>query len=298
MLVEDPGGPTGDLGQYYWSYGADANRGSPTSLLAAPEACAPASRLDAYNFAPGTWFDETQNVETYDDYGPATLGSDTLSPQSHSSRSYDLDVYDPDAYDADSYGAEIFDPDVAYADQDDAYYDDWSWTDQPYPTYLTDRFRLLINRAELLPTRWMARYASLTIQFGLGLIFAWFGALKFVPGLSPAEGLVRATAAELLAPISFTGLQPTLFLLLLAAWEVLIGIGFLLDIRRRVVVWMVLLHMVGTALPLVLLPEIVWTRFPYALSLEGQYIIKNLVLIGGAMAVGATRRPTGAQDRG
>ncbi|MGI9615548.1 MAG: hypothetical protein ACR2QO_21730, partial [Acidimicrobiales bacterium] len=67
---------------------------------------------------------------------------------------------------------------------------------------------------------------------------------------------------------------------------------------RRVVVWMVLLHMVGTALPLVLLPEVVWTRFPYALSLEGQYIIKNLVLIGGAMAVGATRRPAGAQDRG
>ncbi|MGI9616346.1 MAG: hypothetical protein ACR2QO_25750, partial [Acidimicrobiales bacterium] len=293
MLVEDPGPPTGELGHYYWSYGANADGGSPASVLAAPEDGAPAPHRDAYTYAPDTyatntyapdtytpesWFDETNGADANDDYGSATLsqhalGHDTLGMDVYDPDADEAAVYEPVVYEPVVYESAVYERDGAYPEEHDGYYDDWSWTDRPYPTYLTDRFRVLINRAELLPTRWMARYASLTIQFGLGLVFAWFGALKFVPGLSPAEGLVRATAAELLAPISFTGLQPTLFLLLLAAWEVLIGIGFLLDIRRRVVVWMVLLHMVGTALPLVLLPEVVWTRFPYALSLEGQYII-------------------------
>jgi hypothetical protein len=48
--------------------------------------------------------------------------------------------------------------------------------------------------------------------------------------------------------------------------------------------------MPGTALPLLLLPDVVWTEFPYGLSLEGQYIIKNLVLIGAGLVLGGTVR--------
>ena len=51
--------------------------------------------------------------------------------------------------------------------------------------------------------------------------------------------------------------------------------------------------MPGTALPLVILPEVVWTVFPYGLTLEGQYIVKNLVLIGAGLALGATVRGGG-----
>jgi hypothetical protein len=50
------------------------------------------------------------------------------------------------------------------------------------------------------------------------------------------------------------------------------------------------LQVAGTALPLVILPEAVWTAFPYGLTLEGQYIIKNLVLIGAALVLGGTVR--------
>ncbi|NNG28023.1 MAG: hypothetical protein HKM87_10885, partial [Ignavibacteriaceae bacterium] len=42
--------------------------------------------------------------------------------------------------------------------------------------------------------------------------------------------------------------------------------------------------------PLIILPEKIWTVFPYGLTLEGQYIIKNLVLISAGLVLGATVR--------
>jgi uncharacterized membrane protein YkgB len=137
-------------------------------------------------------------------------------------------------------------------------------------------------------TSWMARYSINILRLGLGVIFVWFGALKFVPGLSPAEELVRNT-------IYF--LDPDVFLPLLAAWEVLIGIGFLSGFftnkLQRLTILLLFLQIPGTALPLFLLPEVCWTNFPFGLSLEGQYIIKNLAIIGSALVLGATVRGGG-----
>ena len=46
--------------------------------------------------------------------------------------------------------------------------------------------------------------------------------------------------------------------------------------------------MPGTFLPLVLLPEICFTNFPFGLTLEGQYIIKNLIIISAGLVIGGT----------
>ena len=143
----------------------------------------------------------------------------------------------------------------------------------------------IFDRVDLHITRWMARYSLDILRFGLGVIFVWFGALKFFPGLSPAEELVRNT-------IYF--FDPDLFLPILAAWEVLIGIGFLSGFYtnklQRMTILLLFLQMPGTALPLILLPEVCWTSFPFVLTLEGQYIIKNLAIIGSALVLGATVR--------
>lgn len=56
---------------------------------------------------------------------------------------------------------------------------------------------------------------------------------------------------------------------------------------------MLIAHLPNTALPLLLLPELVWTRFPHQLTMEGQYIVKNLVLLAGGMVIGATVRGGG-----
>ncbi len=130
-------------------------------------------------------------------------------------------------------------------------------------------------------TRWMARYGLLVMRVGLGIVFFWFGALKLVPGLSPAENLVRNT-------IYFV--NPDLFLPVLAIWEMLIGLGLIFGKFMRLTLLLLFLQMPGTALPLVILPDVVWTQFPYGLTLEGQYIVKNLVLIGAGLALGGTVR--------
>ena len=133
---------------------------------------------------------------------------------------------------------------------------------------------------------WMNRVGATVLRVGLGVVFLWFGALKFVPGLSPAEELVRHT-------VYFV--DPDLFIPVLAAWESLIGLGLITGRFMRTTLLLLFLQMPGTALPLVILPDVVWTQFPYGLTLEGQYIIKNLVLIGGGLVLGGRlRRDVGA----
>lgn len=140
---------------------------------------------------------------------------------------------------------------------------------------------MTFDRLDYLITKWMADHGLALLRIGLGVVFAWFGALKFFPGMSPAEDLVRAT-------IYFV--DPDTFLPILAAWETLIGIGLILGKWMRLTLLLLFLQMPGTALPLVLLPDVVWTSFPFGLTLEGQYIVKNLVLVSAGLVLGATVR--------
>jgi uncharacterized membrane protein YkgB len=138
----------------------------------------------------------------------------------------------------------------------------------------------LFNQIDVLLTQLMARYSITFLRISIGVVFIWFGALKFSPGMSPAEDLVQATMPFL---------PPTLFLTFLALWEMAIGIGFVSGRFTRATIFLLIPQMIGTALPLITLPERVYHHFP-GLTLEGQYIIKNLVLISAALVIGATAR--------
>ena len=146
-------------------------------------------------------------------------------------------------------------------------------------------------RADALDERisaWMRRHGVWLLRLGLGVVFVWFGALKLVPGLSPAEGLVAETALALDRLLWFP--PPRVFVPLLGAWEVAIGLGLLVRPLARVAIALLALQMPGTLLPLVLFPETVYTAFPLGLTLEGQYIVKNAVLVAAALVVGGTLR--------
>ncbi len=130
-------------------------------------------------------------------------------------------------------------------------------------------------------TRWMARTGLIFLRVGLGVIFFWFGVLKFFPGLSPAENLVRNTVYFF---------DPDIFITVLATWEALIGFGLITGKFMRLTLLLLFLQMPGTALPLLILPDVVWNVFPYGLTIEGQYIVKNLVLIGAGLVLGGTVR--------
>lgn len=147
------------------------------------------------------------------------------------------------------------------------------------PSDLQARF----NVVDIHITRWMALHGVRILRIALGIVFLWFGALKLFPGMSPAEDLVRATVAFLPVP-------GDVFLRILGVWEMLIGLGFLTGRALRSTIFLLFLQMPGTLSPVVLLPERVFTRFPFGLTLEGQYIVKNLVLIAAALVIGATVR--------
>ena len=138
-------------------------------------------------------------------------------------------------------------------------------------------------------TNWMARHGVPLLRISLGIVFLWFGALKFFPGLSPAQDL----AARTIETLSFGVVTARVSIPFLAGWECLIGLGLLTGIFMRATLLLLAVQMAGTLTPLVLFPNEVFTRIPYAPTLEGQYIIKNAVLISAAIVIGATVRGGG-----
>jgi uncharacterized membrane protein YphA (DoxX/SURF4 family) len=143
-----------------------------------------------------------------------------------------------------------------------------------------------LERIDRQVTRWLARHGITLLRISLGIVFFWFGVLKFLPNASPAEALAGLTIERL----TF-GIVPAFIALpVLAAWEVAIGLGLITGRFMRATILLLIVQMLGTVTPLALFPEQTWTQFPIAPTLEGQYIIKNIVLVTGALVVGATVR--------
>jgi uncharacterized membrane protein YphA (DoxX/SURF4 family) len=142
------------------------------------------------------------------------------------------------------------------------------------------------RRVDISLTRWAAKASVVFLRTSLGAVFLWFGALKLFPGLSPAQAL----AGKTIETLSFGLIGPDISLPMLALWECIIGIGLITGLFTRVTVLLLIMQMAGTMLPIFFFPAEIFTRFPYAPTLEGQYIIKNVVLIAGALVVGATVR--------
>lgn len=138
------------------------------------------------------------------------------------------------------------------------------------------------KRIDPIITEWMFRNGYLLLRISVGIVFFWFGFLKFFPGLSPAQDLAIRTITLL----SF-GLIPDFIIINgLAFWEVLIGIGLISGKFMRETLLLLFLQMAGTFAPIFLFPDEVFTHFPYAPTLEGQYIIKNLVLVAAGLVLG------------
>jgi len=135
-------------------------------------------------------------------------------------------------------------------------------------------------------TRWLARQGVPLLRLSLGVVFFWFGGLKFFPGLSPAEDLAGRT----ITIMTFGLIPAAVSLPLLACWEVLIGLGFLTGRFMRATVLLMVAQMLGTVTPLFFFPHETFTTLPFAPTLEGQYIIKNIVLLSAGLVLGAVVR--------
>ncbi len=145
-------------------------------------------------------------------------------------------------------------------------------------------FGMPIEHIDMKLIEFFRRVSMPTARFGLFVIFFWFGALKVV-GLSPASGLVQALFEQTISFMSFNT-----FIVLFGLFECLIGVLFVIPGLERVVIPLLFLHMVTTFMPLFILPAVTWSGFMVP-TLEGQYIIKNLVVIASAIAVAANVTP-------
>src|SRR5215468_4857584 len=95
----------------------------------------------------------------------------------------------------------------------------------------------LFNRVDIRVTNWIARYGIVLLRIGLGIVFFWFGFLKFFPGLSPAQDLAARTIEQL----SFGLIHSNVSVPVLAAWETLIGIGLITGKFMRATLLLLLL---------------------------------------------------------
>jgi uncharacterized membrane protein YphA (DoxX/SURF4 family) len=126
----------------------------------------------------------------------------------------------------------------------------------------------------------MRNTSTPAIRLSFGVIFIWFGMLKPL-GLSAAEGLLKATVIWL--PLG----SPDIWLIIIGLWEVVIGIFFFFKKTTRIAIVLLFLQMVGTFMPLVFLTEVTFQSNNFFLpTLEGQYIIKNLMIISAALVLG------------
>ena len=127
--------------------------------------------------------------------------------------------------------------------------------------------------------RFMASHGIRLMRLALGVVFFWFGLLK-VMGRSPVGELVARTVYWV---------SPEFFVPFLGVWEMVVGLGLLFAVALRLTLFLFWLQMAGTLLVLVLRPEIAFQQGnPFLLTTEGEFVIKNLVLIAGGIVIGGT----------
>lgn len=139
------------------------------------------------------------------------------------------------------------------------------------------------EKTDKMISLFMRRWGIIALRVSLGIIFIWFGLLKPL-GVSAAIPLVKATTSFM--PL----LGPDQWVFVIGWWEVAIGIFFLFQKTIRIAIALLAIQMFGTFLPLFILPEVTFQGglFPFAPTLEGQYIIKNLMIISAALVIGGT----------
>ncbi|MGH8942449.1 MAG: DoxX family membrane protein [Acidimicrobiia bacterium] len=138
--------------------------------------------------------------------------------------------------------------------------------------------RQLVDRLDAVLIPFLQRWSLPALRWSLAIVFIWFGALKLF-GVSPVVDLVASTVYWV---------DPEWFVPVLGAIEVLIGIGLAARIGLRIVLLALIAQMLGTFLVFVLLPDVAFEGGnPFILTVEGEFVLKNLVLLSAAMVVGA-----------
>lgn len=140
-------------------------------------------------------------------------------------------------------------------------------------------FGKIAPRSEAPLVAGMARTAIPLLRLSLGITYIWFGALKLI-GKSPVDDMVGATIPLLPEKWSVR---------IIGVWEVLIGTALLLRIALRPTLVLYFVQLAGTFTTFFVQPRKMFQgNNPLLLTKDGEFVIKNLVLISAGLAIGST----------
>ena len=141
------------------------------------------------------------------------------------------------------------------------------------------RHRSRLDRFDRGVTSWMHQHSHRLERRAIGALFAWFGLNKLL-GFKSATSIIAETV--------YLG-TPDSTARLLGLWELAIGLCLVIYPLARVGLGLLAIRLPGTMLALILKADVCWHQ-PFVPTIQGQYLIKDVVLITAAMVIGGTLR--------
>ena len=141
-------------------------------------------------------------------------------------------------------------------------------------------------KKDSIVTHWMADNGIAFLRISIGIVFLWFGFIKYFPGLSPIEDLALRTTRVL----TFNLFSDDAMAKGLATLECLIGIGLITGKFLRTTLLLLLLQLIGAISPVFIFTSEVFKIIPVVPTLAGQYIIKDIIIISAGILIGGTVR--------
>jgi putative oxidoreductase len=133
---------------------------------------------------------------------------------------------------------------------------------------------------------WLTRYSISLLRISLGLVILGFGVLKYFPGVSPAENLVKTTVHVM--TFGLVPIMGVIAMVVTATLECFIGISLIIRRGLRATIYLLFLWVLGILSPIVLLPHRLFTGPHHAPTLEGQYVLKDLILFAASLVIATT----------
>ena len=141
-------------------------------------------------------------------------------------------------------------------------------------------------KKDSIVTHWMAEHGIALLRISIGIVFLWFGFIKYFPGLSPIEDLALRTTRVL----TFNLFSDDAMAKGLATLECLIGIGLITGKFLRTTLLLLLLQLIGAISPVFIFTAEVFKIIPVVPTLAGQYIIKDIIIISAGILIGSSVR--------
>jgi uncharacterized membrane protein YphA (DoxX/SURF4 family) len=143
-----------------------------------------------------------------------------------------------------------------------------------------------LDRLDAAVHRWLVAHSILALRLSLGAVFLAFGALKLFPGISPAQNLVESTTMIL----TFGTVPGPVALAAIGALECAIGLCLLTGKGMRVAIYLLAIQLIGILSPVVVLAPRLFSGPHHAPTLEGQYVLKDVILAAAGLVLAATLR--------